>query len=91
MKGKIKQAIFMCLMVVVLISTAQMAFAETGGDWGYETYKEYSETGSTIVASLIKDRSDYQGGDFHDHGDQKQSWVFPWLGEIKVWCRMDCS
>ena len=56
MKGRLKQAIFMCLMVIVLIGTAQMAYAATkrSGDWEYETYKEYGNSGTTTVASLTR-------------------------------------
>ncbi len=47
MKGKAKQCtlpIFLCLLVVVMIGTAQMTFAKTSGDWEYNIYKEYGET-----------------------------------------------
>ena len=54
MKGKIKQAFFMCLMVVVLIGTAQVAFAgkKISGDWEYETRTEYGDTGTYTVTVL---------------------------------------
>ena len=54
MKRKIKQAVFTCLLMAVLIGTAQVVFAETktSGDWKYETYKEYGNSGTTTVACL---------------------------------------